>query len=99
MEAFKAFAGGKTVDVVIFDLGVPVTATLVWSWKDKRITGDALIDGKDKIAVDTRLSFRRDKACADQEGKPSCHRIYLDGTKFHEVLDDGMVHATSTLKP
>ena len=98
MEEFKAFADAKTVDVVIFDLGVPVTATLVWSWNKKRITGDALVNGKDKIKVKTKLSFQGDKACADQDGKPSCHFIYLDGTKFHEVLDDGTVHATSTLK-
>ncbi len=98
MEEFKAFADGKTVEVVIFDLDVPVTATLVWDWKKKRITGTALVNGKDKVKVKTKLSFREDMACADQDGKPNCHQIYIDGNKFHEVRDDGNVHATSTLK-
>ncbi len=98
MEEFKAFADGKTVEVVIFDLDVPVTATLVWDWKKKRITGNALVNGKDKIKVKTKLSFDGEKACSDNEGKPSCHLIYIDGDKFYEVRDDGDVHATSTLK-
>lgn len=92
------FADGKTVDVVIFDLGVPVTATLKWDWKKKRITGDALVNGKDKIKVKSKLSFESDKACAENEGKPTCHLIYIDGDKFYEVRDDGDVHAVSTLK-
>jgi hypothetical protein len=99
MEEFQAFADGKTVEVVIFDLEVPVKATLLWDWKKKRITGDALVNGKDKIEVDTRLSFKGDMACADQEGgKPTCHLIFIDGDRFHEVRADGVLHATSTLK-
>jgi hypothetical protein len=98
MEEFKAFADGKPLDVVIYDLGVPVTATLVWSWKDMLITGKALVNNKDKIDVKTKLSFDGGKACSDDNGKPSCHLIYIDGNKFHEVRDDGAVHATSTLK-
>jgi hypothetical protein len=80
--------------VVIFDLEVPVTATLVWDWKKKRITGTALVNNKDQIKVKTKLSFKEDKACSDD----TCHLIYIDGNKFHEVRDDGAVHATSTLK-
>lgn len=99
MDEFKAFADGKTVEVVIFDLGVPVTATLVWDWKKKRITGDALVNRKDKVEVDTRLSFKGDMACAGQEGGvPTCHLIFIDGDSFHEVRPDGVLHATSTLK-
>lgn len=99
MEEFKAFADGKTVEVVIFDLGVPVKATLVWDWEKKRIIGDALVNRKDKVKVDTRLSFKGDMACADQEGGvPACHLIFIDGDRFHEVRADGVVHATSTLK-
>ncbi len=97
LDEFKAFADGKKVKVVIFDLGVPVTATLVWDWAKSEITGDALVNGKDKIKVKTRLSFEGEKACSDNEGKPSCHLIYIDGDKFHEVRDDGDLHATSTL--
>jgi hypothetical protein len=98
IDEFKVFADGKTVDVVIFDLGVPVTATLKWDWKKKRITGDALVNGKDKIKVKSKLSFEGDKACAENDGKPTCHLIYVDGEKFYEVRDDGDVHAVSTLK-
>ena len=79
-------------------LGVPVTGTLKWDWKEELITGTALVNGKDKIDVKTRLSFEGDKACSDNEGKPSCHAIFIDGDRFHEVRDDGDVHATSTLK-
>jgi hypothetical protein len=98
MEEFKAFADGKKVDVVIFDLGVPVTAQLVWDWKKKRITGDALVNGKDKIKVKTKLSFKDQQACSEQDGKPSCHSIFIDGNRFYEVRADGNVHATSTLQ-
>ena len=99
MEEFKAFADGKTVEVVIFDLGVPVTATLRWNWKKKRITGEALINRNDRIEVDTRLSFKGDMACADQEGgERTCYLIFIDGDRFHEVRTDGGLHATSTLK-
>jgi hypothetical protein len=98
MEEFQAFADGKKVDVVIFDLGVPVTAQLVWDWKKKRITGDALVNGKDKIKVKTKLSFKDQQACSEQDGKPSCHAIYIDGDSFYEVRADGDVHATSTLR-
>ena len=98
MDEFKAFADGKTVEVVIYDLEVPVTATLVWDWKNKRIKGTGLVNEKDKIKVKTKLSFREDMACSDQDGKPNCHQIYIDGNKFYEVREDGKVHATSTLK-
>jgi hypothetical protein len=81
-----------------FDLGAPVTATLVWDWGKKRLTGDALVNGKDEIKVETKLLFDGDKACGDTEGKPVCYLIYIDGDKFHEVPDDGDVYATSTLK-
>ena len=97
MDEFKAFADGKRVDVVIFDLEVPATATLVWDWKKELITGSAVVNGKDKIKVKTKLSFEGDKACSDDNGKPSCHTVYIDGDKFHEVRDDGDVHATSTI--
>src|SRR5690349_21101111 len=84
MQEFKAFADGKTFDVVIFDLGVPAKATLRWDWKKKRITGEALIKGKDKIKVDAALSFKGDMACADQEdGLRTCHLIFIDGDRFH----------------
>ena len=98
LDEFKTFADGKMVDVVIFDLGVPVTATLKWDWKKQRITGDALVDGKKKIKVKTKLSFEGEKACSDNEGKPSCYAIFIEGDKFYEVRDDGDVHATSTLQ-
>lgn len=98
MDEFKALADGKAVTVEIYDIGVPVTATLTWNWKKKQITGSALVNGKDKIKVKTKLSFKDDKACADDKGKPNCHAIFIDGESFYEVNDDGSVHAMSTLK-
>jgi len=99
MQEFKAFADGKPVDVVIYDLGVPLKATLTWNWKKKRITGDALVNRKDKIKVDSKLSFKSDMACAEQaDGEPTCHLIFIDGDRFYEVRPDGRLHATSTLK-
>jgi hypothetical protein len=97
LEEFKAFANGKKVKVVIYDMGVDVVATLVWNWKKKQITGDALVNNKHKIKVKSVLSFEGDKACSEDQGKPVCHYIYIDGDKFYEVRDDGKVHATSTL--
>lgn len=99
MKEFKAFADGKTVEVVIFDMEMPVTATLVWNWKKKRISGDAFVGRKDKIEVDAKLSFKGDMACADQgDGEPTCHLIFIDGDTFYEVGADGRLHAASTLK-
>lgn len=51
-----------------------------------------------KKQVKLRLSFEGDKACADNDGKPSCNSIFIEGNKFYEVRDDGALHATSTLK-
>ena len=98
LDEFKALADGKKVDVVIYDLEVPVTATLVWNWKKKQITGNALLDGKKKIKVKAKLSFDGEKACSSSGEKPTCHLIYIDGDRFYEVRDDGHVHATSTLE-
>ena len=97
LEEFKAFADGKKVQVVIYDMGVTVEAELVWDWKKKTITGNALIDNKHKMKVKTPLSFEGEKACSEDQGKPVCHLIFIDGDKFYEVRDDGKVHATSTL--
>ena len=97
LDEFKAFADGKKVNVVIYDMGVDVVATLVWNWKKKQITGEALVNNKTKIKVKTPLSFKGDKACSEDQGKPVCHLIYIDGDSFYEVRDDGKVHATSTL--
>jgi hypothetical protein len=99
MEAFKAFADGKKVHVEIFDMDTPVSGDLTWSWKTKKITGDAMVDGS-KIPVSVKLSFKGDKACSNGKGeKPSCHAIFIDGNAFYEVRDDGKVHAKSTLVP
>ena len=97
LEEFKTFADGKKVEVVIYDLGVPVTATLTWNWKNKLITGTALVNGKDKIKVSSKLSFKDDMACATNQGKATCHAIYIEADKFYEVRADGKVHAVSAL--
>jgi len=97
IEEFKSFADGKHVKVEIFDLGKPVIADLVWSWKKGTITGKAKVDGK-MVDVKTKLTFKGDQACSNGKGeKPSCHFIYIDGNKFYEVSDDMTVHAVSTL--
>lgn len=96
LDEFKKFADGKEVSVVIFDAGVPVTATLIWNWKKKGITGNALVDGQ-KVKVKAKLSFKDDKACSTAGGKTNCHAIAIDGNKFYEVRDDGDVHAVSEL--
>lgn len=99
LAEFKALADGKKVHVEIFDLGQPITADLVWSWKKKNITGKAEVAGK-TIDVNTKLTFKGDKACATNKGeKPTCHVIYIDGSKFYEVRDDMQVHAVSTVMP
>ncbi|MER9483202.1 hypothetical protein NKI74_28155 [Mesorhizobium sp. M0494] len=97
MEEFKTFANGKKVNVIIYDAGAAITATLVWSWKKKQIIGEALVNNKTKIKVKVPLTFDGDKACSQDQGKPVCHLIYIDNDKFYEVRDDGKVHATSTL--
>ncbi|KQV31130.1 hypothetical protein [Rhizobium sp. Root1204] len=97
MDEFKALADGKPVSVVIFDLGIPVTAGLTWDWAKKSITGKANANGKE-ITVKAKLSFKGDKACATNKGeKATCHTIYVDGNKFYEVRDDMQVHAVSTV--
>ncbi len=97
MEEFKAFANGKHVAVEILDFDKPVTADLVWNWKESSITGKAKVDGK-TIDVKTKLTFQGDKACSTAKGeKPTCHFIYIDGNKFYEVRDDMKVHAISTI--
>lgn len=96
MEEFRQFADGKTVNVEIFDAGVPITAQLVWDWEQANITGDALLDGK-TIKVDVPLSFKGDQACAQEGDKINCHAIYIDGNSFYEVTSEGRVHAISTL--
>ncbi|NKL67602.1 hypothetical protein [Rhizobium leguminosarum] len=97
MEEFKALADGKHVKVEIFDFGKPVSADLVWSWKEGTITGKANVNGK-IIDVKNKLSFKGDKACSASKGeKPTCHVIYVDGNMFYEVRDDMQVHAVSTV--
>ena len=92
---FQAFADKKPVNVVIYDMDVQVTATLTWDWKKHQITGSALVNGKHKIKVNTKLSFEGDKACAEgDDSKTICHNIYIEGDKFYEVRDDGVLHAT-----
>jgi hypothetical protein len=93
-DEFIAFVDGKSVEVTIYDMDKPVTAVLTWRWKKKAITGTAVIDGKDKIKVRTKWSFKGDKACSDKE----CHDIYIDGNSFYEVREDGVVHALSVVK-
>lgn len=99
-EEFKAFADGKTVEVEILDMEVPVSASLLWSWSDGTITGEALINNKDKVQVSTKISFDGEKVCSQGDGdkEPNCHTIYIEGDKFYEVRDDGEVHAISTIK-
>jgi hypothetical protein len=99
MEEFKALADGKTVDVEIFDMEQPVTATLVWNWTDESITGKALINNENEVDVKTKLLIEGDKACSQGEGEePTCHFIYVEGNRFYEVRDDGEVHAVSTIQ-
>lgn len=95
-DEFIAFIDGKTVDVVIYDAEKPITATLKWDWKKKSITGNALVDGKDKIKVKVKWLFEGDQACSND--KKGCHDIFVDGKTFYEVKPDGSVHAVSTLK-
>ena len=97
LDEFKTLADGKTVAATIYDAGQPVTATLVWSWKKKNITGSASVGGK-KIKVKTKLSFKGDQACAVDGGKTKCHAIFIDGAIFYEVKDDGEVHAKSVVQ-
>jgi hypothetical protein len=97
-EEFIAFVNGKTVDVVIYDAGKPLTAILKWDWKKKRISGSYVLDGK-KGKVQAKWTFDGDKACS-QAGNHSkqCHAVYIDGDRFYEMRDDGKVHAISKLK-
>lgn len=97
-DEFIAFVNGKTVDVVIYDAGKSLTATLKWDWKKKRISGSYVLDGK-KGKVQVKWSFDGDKACSQSGSQPKeCHAIYIDGDQFYEMRDDGKVHAISKLK-
>ncbi len=97
-DEFIAFVNGKTVDVVIYDAGKSLSATLKWDWKKKRISGPYLLDGKKGKAV-AKWSFDGDKACSQAGAQPKqCHSIYIDGDQFFELRDDGKVHAVSVLK-
>ena len=97
-DQFIAFVNGKTVDVLIYDAGKPLSATLKWDWKKKRITGLFLLDGK-KGKVVAKWTFDGDKACAQAGAQPKeCHTIYIEGDRFFEMRDDGKVHAISKLK-
>lgn len=99
MDEFKALADGKTVAVEIFDAGVPVTGMLTWSWADETITGEALVNSKDKVNVSVKLLFEGDMVCSQAEGaEATCHTIHIDGDTFYEVTADGVVHAKSTLQ-
>jgi hypothetical protein len=97
-DEFIAFVNGKTVDVVIYDAGKSLTATLKWDWKKKRISGSYVFDGK-KGKVQAKWTFDGDKACS-QAGNQSkaCHAVYIDGDQFYEMREDGKVHAISKLK-
>ncbi len=97
-DDFIAFVNGKTVEVVIYDAGKSLTATLRWDWKKKRISGSYVLDGK-KGKVQAKWTFDRDKACSQAGGQPKqCHAVYIDGDRFYEMRDDGKVHAISKLK-
>ena len=95
-----ALNGGKPipVSVEIYDLPKPITADLVWDFKKKTITGNALVDGKDKIKVRSKLSAKGDQFCAQNGKEITCNAIYMDGQKFYEVTAAGGVHAVSTMK-
>ncbi len=98
MDEFKALADGKPITVEILDFEKPVTADLIWNWKNASITGKAKVNGKN-IDVKAKLTFKGEKACSASKGeKPSCHTIYIDGNKFYEVRDDMKVHAISTVR-
>jgi hypothetical protein len=97
-DEFIAFVNGKTVDVIIYDAGKPLTATLKWDWKKKRISGSYVLDGQ-KGKVQTKWSFDGDKACSQAGNQPkACHDVYIDGNQFYEMREDGKVHAVSKLK-
>jgi len=97
-DEFIAFVNGKTVDVVIYDAGKSLSATLKWDWKKKRITGSYLLDGK-KGKVSAKWTFEGDKACSQAGSQPKqCHAIYIEGDQFFEMRDDGKIHAISKLK-
>ncbi|WP_245463153.1 MULTISPECIES: hypothetical protein [unclassified Mesorhizobium] len=98
LDEFKAFVDKKPVNVVIYDMDVQVTATLTWDWKKHQVSGNAVVNGKHKIKVKTKISSDGDKACTEgDDNKIICHNIYIEGNRFYEVRDDGVLHATSTL--
>lgn len=95
---FIAFVNGKTVDVVIYDAGKSLTATLKWDWKKKQISGPYVFDGK-KGKVSAKWTFDGDKACSQVKGQAQqCHAIYIEGDTFFEIRDDEKVHAISKVK-
>lgn len=99
VDELRALSDKKKVAVEIFDLGTPVRGNLIWNWQKKAITGTAVINNKDKIRVRSILTTSGEKVCATNKGeKPSCHAVYIDGSKFYEVNDDGSVHAVSEVE-
>jgi hypothetical protein len=96
VEAFRAFSDGRTFDVDIFDMGQPIKARLRYDWSAKTIAGDAVIEGK-TIDVNVGLVTRKDKSCAKTGETVTCHTIYIDGDRFYEVTDAGVVHAVSVV--
>src|SRR4029078_4691735 len=38
-DEITSFLDGKTFDVVVYDAGAPLTATTIWNWKQKKVTG------------------------------------------------------------
>jgi hypothetical protein len=93
----KEFLDGRTFRLVVYDAKKSLTGTSTWELNEGRVHGEYSWDNQDPKSWSRKWYVENDLNCTKPtKGDAECNRIYLDGEKFIEVRQDGVIHAVST---
>jgi len=93
----KAFLDGKTFQFVAYDSEKSLTGTSTWELNKGSAYGEYSWDNRSLKPWSRDWYVENDLNCTKPtQGDAECNHIYLDGEKFIEVRQDGVIHAVST---
>jgi len=93
----KVFLDGKTFRLVVYDAAKSLTGTSTWELDQGRVHGEYSWDNQDPKPWSRSWYVENNLNCTKPKGgEAECNQIYLDGQKFIEVRQDGVIHAVST---
>jgi len=93
----KVFLEGKTFRLVVYDAAKSLTGTSTWELNNGSVHGEYSWDNQSPKPWSADWYVESNMNCIKKKsGEVECHQIYLDGEKFIEVRQDGVIHAVST---